>query len=130
MGINAVNPLELPLLNTIILLASGVTITYSHHALINGSRKDTMLGFIYSTLLILIFVICQTLEYQYSSFTLTDGIYGSTFYSLTGLHGIHMVMLVIMLAVCTYRVYNYDFTNVSHIFAESTILYLHVLDVI
>lgn len=130
MGIKAVNPLELPLLNTIILLASGVTITYSHHALINGSRKDTMLGFIYTTLLIFIFVICQTLEYQYSSFTLSDGIYGSTFYSLTGLHGIHMIMLVIMLAVCTYRVYNYDFTNVSHVFAESTILYLHVLDVI
>ncbi len=129
-GIEAISAAELPLLNTIILLASGVTITYGHHALINGDRKNTLYGFIYSTLLILLFVFCQALEYSFASFTITDSVYGSTFFSTTGLHGIHMVMLVIMLAICTYRVYNYDFTNTSHVGAETTILYLHVLDVI
>lgn len=129
-GIEAISPAELPLLNTIILLASGVTITYAHHALINGDRTNTLYGFVYSTLLITLFVVCQYLEYKFSSFTISDGVYGSTFYSLTGLHGLHMIMLILMLAVCTWRIYNYDFTNTSHVGAETTILYLHVLDVI
>lgn len=129
-GILSVDPAELPLLNTIVLLASGVTVTYSHHGLIHGHRNHTFYGFVYTTLLIFIFVMFQYLEYAYSNFTLTDGVYGSTFYSATGLHGLHMIMLTIMLIVCTFRVYNYDFTNTSHVFAESTILYLHVLDVI
>ena len=129
-GIEPISPSELPLLNTIILLASGVTITMGHHALINGNRKDTLYGFIFTTFLIFLFVILQGLEYIFAPFTIADGVYGSTFFSLTGLHGIHMIMLVIMLAVCTWRVYNYDFTNVSHVFAETTVLYLHVLDVL
>lgn len=129
-GIEPISPAELPLLNTIILLASGVTITYAHHALINGNRKNTLYGFIYSTLLIFFFVIFQGLEYHYSGFTLSDGVFGSTFFSLTGLHGLHMIMLTVMLIVCTWRVYNYDFTNTAHVSAEATILYLHVLDVI
>ena len=129
-GIDVISPAELPLLNTIILLASGVTITYAHHALINGNRANTLYGFIYSTLLIALFVMFQFLEYKYAGFTITDGVYGSTFYSLTGLHGLHMIMLTIMLVICTWRVYNYDFTNTSHVGAETTILYLHVLDVI
>ena len=129
-GIEAISAAELPLLNTIILLASGVTITYGHHALINGDRTNTLYGFVYSTLLIVLFVGCQILEYSFSSFTISDSVYGSTFFSTTGLHGVHMVMLAVMLAICTYRVYNYDFTNTAHVGAETTILYLHVLDVI
>ena len=130
MGIEAISPLELPLLNTIILLASGVTITYTHHALVNGNRNDTLYGFIYTTLLIVAFVILQYLEYKYATFTISDGVYGSTFFSLTGLHGLHMIMLTIMLLVCVYKVTSYDFTNNSHLFGETTILYLHVLDVL
>uniref|UniRef100_E3VW21 Cytochrome c oxidase subunit 3 n=1 Tax=[Candida] alai TaxID=434040 RepID=E3VW21_9ASCO len=129
-GIAIISPAELPLLNTIVLLASGVTITYAHHALINGNRTNTLYGFIYSSTLIALFVFFQILEYKYAGFTIADGVYGSTFFSLTGLHGLHMIMLTIMLFLCTWRVYNYDFTNSSHIFAEATILYLHVLDVI
>ena len=130
MGIQAISPEELPLLNTIILLASGVTITMGHHALINGNRLNTLLGFIFTTILIVLFVILQILEYKYAPFSITDGVYGSTFFSLTGLHGIHMIMLAIMLTVCSYRIYNYDFTNNSHVFAELSVLYLHVLDVL
>lgn len=129
-GIDIIAPNELPLLNTIILLASGVTITMGHHAIINNRRNDTILGFILTTLLIILFVILQGLEYKYSSFTISDGVYGSTFYSLTGLHGIHMIMLAIMLIVCSFRIYNYDFTSNSHLFAEVTILYLHILDIL
>ena len=74
MGIEAISPAELPLLNTIILLASGVTITYAHHALINGNRSNTLYGFIYSTLLIALFVFCQILEYSFAGFTISDGV--------------------------------------------------------
>ncbi|WPK27810.1 cytochrome c oxidase subunit 3 (mitochondrion) [Australozyma saopauloensis] len=129
-GIEPISADELPLLNTIILLASGVTVTMGHHALINGNRADTLNGFMYTTMLIILFVMLQGLEYKYAPFTLTDGAYGSTFFSLTGLHGIHMMMLAMMLLVCTYRVYNYDFTNQSHLFGEVTMLYLHVLDML
>lgn len=129
-GIETISADELPLLNTIILLASGATITYAHHAIINGNRSGTLYGFIYSTLLILLFVICQTIEYKTAGFTLTDSVYGSTFYSTTALHGIHMIMLFIMLLVCTLRVYYYSVTDSSHIGLETTILYLHVLDII
>lgn len=129
-GIETISADELPLLNTIILLASGATITYAHHAIINGNRSATIYGFIYSTLLILLFVACQTLEYKYAAFTITDSVYGSTFYSATGLHGLHMIMLFVMLLICTLRVYYYSVTNTSHIGLETTILYLHVLDVI
>lgn len=129
-GIEAISPAELPLLNTIILLASGATITYAHHALLNGNRVNTLYGFTYSTVLIILFVALQGLEYKFAPFTIADSVYGSAFFSTTGLHGLHMIMLAIMLLVCTFRVYNYDFTNSSHVFAETSILYLHVLDVI
>nr|YP_009935111.1 Cox3 [Metschnikowia kipukae]QNS22953.1 Cox3 [Metschnikowia kipukae] len=129
-GMEAISPSELPLLNTIMLLASGVTITMGHHALMNSNRKDTLYGFIFTTLLMALFVMLQGLEYMFSSFTMSDGVYGSTFFSLTGTHGVHMIMLFIMLAVCSWRVYNYDFTNNSHVFAEATVLYLHVLDML
>jgi cytochrome c oxidase subunit 3 len=101
MGIEPISPSELPLLNTIILLASGVTITMGHHALINGNRNDTLYGFIFTTFLIVLFVILQGMEYIFSPFTISDGVYGSTFFSLTGLHGLHMIMLAIMLGTCT-----------------------------
>nr|YP_009922274.1 Cox3 [Metschnikowia matae]QMS50913.1 Cox3 [Metschnikowia matae] len=129
-GIEAMSPSETPLLNTIILLASGVTITMGHHALINSNRKDTLYGFIFTTLLMVMFVILQYFEYMFSSFTITDGVYGSTFYSTTGLHMFHMISTMTMLAVCSWRVYNYDFTNNSHVFAETTVMYLHVLDML
>lgn len=129
-GITAISPNELPLLNTIILLASGVTVTKAHYGLITGIRPLTLRALTLTTLLILIFVILQGLEYRYAPFTISDGVFGSTFYSLTGLHGVHMIMLFIMLFNCTYRIYNYDFTNKGHLFAELSILYLHVLDLL
>lgn len=91
MGISAVNPFELPLLNTIILLSSGVTVTYGHHCLIQGSRKGALYGLIFTILLALIFTFFQLLEYDVSSFTISDGVFGSTFYFGTGFHGLMSV---------------------------------------
>jgi len=88
MGINGINPFELPLLNTIILLSSGVTVTYAHHSVIQGNRKGALYGSIYTILLAALFTALQGIEYTVSSFTISDGIYGSCFYFGTGFHGL------------------------------------------
>jgi cytochrome c oxidase subunit 3 len=92
MGIEGVNPYELPLLNTAILLSSGVTITYAHHSFIQGNRSGTLYGILVTILLASVFTCMQGLEYAVSSFTLSDGIFGSTFYFSTGFHGLHVII--------------------------------------
>jgi cytochrome c oxidase subunit 3 len=92
MGTQAINPLELPLLNTVILLSSGVTVTYAHHSLIQGNRSGTLYGLLFTILLAIIFTILQGVEYSVSSFTLTDSVYGSCFYFGTGFHGLHVIV--------------------------------------
>src|ERR671927_1525369 len=86
MGIEAIDPFELPLANTVILLASGFTVTYSHHYLINGNRKRSLYGLVYTVVLAIIFTALQGVEYSVSSFTISDGAFGSCFYFGTGLY--------------------------------------------
>ena len=85
MGIQAINPFELPLLNTVILLSSGVTVTWAHHSLIQGNRAGTLYGLIATLILAIVFTIFQGIEYTVSSFTISDGIFGTCFYFGTGL---------------------------------------------
>jgi cytochrome c oxidase subunit 3 len=99
MGIEAINPFELPLLNTVILLSSGATITYAHHSLINEKRKGSLIGTIATIILAIIFTLFQALEYKVSSFTLSDGIFGSCFFFGTGFHGLHVIIGTIFLSV-------------------------------
>jgi cytochrome c oxidase subunit 3 len=99
MGISGINPFELPLLNTIILLSSGVTITYAHHSLIQGNRSGALYGSIFTVLLAIVFTIFQGVEYSVSSFTISDGIYASCFYFGTGFHGFHVIIGTVFLAV-------------------------------
>jgi cytochrome c oxidase subunit 3 len=99
MGIDAINPFELPLLNTVILLSSGVTVTYAHHSLIQGNRKGALLGLLYTVLLAIIFTGFQGVEYTVSSFTISDGTYTSCFYFGTGFHGLHVMIGTAFLAV-------------------------------
>lgn len=87
LGVNAINPFELPLLNTVILLSSGITVTYAHHSLIQGNRAGVIYGLIATILLAVVFTIFQGVEYSVSSFTLSDGAFGSCFYFGTGFHG-------------------------------------------
>jgi len=99
MGIQAINPFELPLLNTIILLSSGVSVTYAHHSLIEGNRAGALYGLLYTIVLALIFTGLQGIEYTVSSFTISDGIFGSCFYFGTGFHGLHVIIGTIFLSV-------------------------------
>ena len=92
MGIDSVNPFELPLLNTVLLLSSGFTVTYAHHSLIQGNRSGVLYGLVLTVILALVFTSLQGIEYAVSSFTLSDSTYGSCFYFATGFHGFHVVI--------------------------------------
>jgi cytochrome c oxidase subunit 3 len=99
MGIEAINPFELPLLNTVILLSSGFTVTYAHHSLIQGDRKSALYALVATVLLALVFTGFQGVEYTVSSFTISDGTFGSCFYFGTGFHGLHVIIGTAFLAV-------------------------------
>jgi len=99
MGIEAVNPFELPLLNTVILLSSGVTVTYAHHSLIQGNRKGALYGLVSTVVLAIVFTALQGIEYTVSSFTISDGTFGSCFYFGTGFHGLHVMIGTAFLGV-------------------------------
>src|ERR1700759_693524 len=99
MGIDAINPFELPLLNTMILLSSGVTVTYAHHSLIQGNRSGALYGLVFTIILAVIFTPLQGVEYTVSSFTISDGVFGSCFYFGTGFHGLHVFIGTIFICV-------------------------------
>jgi cytochrome c oxidase subunit 3 len=99
MGIEPINPFELPLLNTVILLSSGATITYAHHSLIKGERKGALYGSIFTVVLALIFTLFQGIEYNVSSFTISDSVFGTCFFFGTGFHGLHVIIGTIFLSV-------------------------------
>lgn len=130
LGIEAINPFELPLLNTVILLSSGVTVTWAHHSIIKGDRFGSIYGTLLTVVLALIFTIFQGIEYSYSSFTLSDGVFGSCFFFATGAHGGHIVIGTIFLAVGLWRIYAYHITSDHHRGIESGILYWHFVDVV
>jgi cytochrome c oxidase subunit 3 len=99
MGIEAINPFELPLLNTVILLSSGVTVTFAHHSLIQGNRANALYGLVTTVILAVIFTGFQGVEYSVSSFTISDGAFGSCFYFGTGFHGLHVMIGTAFIAV-------------------------------
>lgn len=130
MGIEPVNPFELPLLNTVILLSSGATITYAHHSLIQGNRKGSLIGSIFTILLAIIFTGFQGIEYSVSSFTISDGAFGTCFFFGTGFHGLHVIIGTIFLSVALWRIYAYHLTDNHHLGLEAGILYWHFVDVV
>lgn len=130
LGIESINPFELPLLNTVILLSSGVTVTYSHHSLINRNRSGALYGLVYTVILAIIFTALQFVEYSVSSFTISDGTYSSCFYFGTGFHGLHVIIGTIFLAVGFWRLLAYHLTENHHLGFESGILYWHFVDVV
>ena len=114
---------ELPLLNTVILLSSGATVTLSHHCLINGNRKGAIYGLIPTLILAIIFTILQGVEYYSAPFTIADSVFGCCFYFGTGAHGLHVLIGTIFLTVGFFRILAYHQTDHHHIGFESAILY-------
>jgi cytochrome c oxidase subunit 3 len=130
LGIEALNPLAVPLLNTFLLLSSGGYVTYGHHALIQGNRKGAISALIMTLILAIIFTGLQYVEYSEAGFTMADSVFGSTFYASTGLHGFHVIVGTIYIGVAFFRFLNYHLTKTHHVGFEGSILYWHFVDVV
>jgi cytochrome c oxidase subunit III len=122
-GTTVFDPFHLPLVNTLILLTSGTTVTWAHHALLNNDRKGLINGLILTVILGLLFTTVQAWEYAHAAFTFTGNIYGSTFFMATGFHGFHVIIGTIFLMVCLYRAWKGDFTPTQHFGFEAAAWY-------
>jgi heme/copper-type cytochrome/quinol oxidase subunit 3 len=129
-GIQTFSPWEVPLLNTLILLTSGVTVTWAHHAMVAGNREETILGLFFTICLGAIFTGFQGLEYSEAGFCISDGVYGSSFFMATGFHGLHVLIGSIFLAVTLFRQIRYHFTKQHHFGFEAAAWYWHFVDVV
>lgn len=129
-GIDVFDPKAIPLLNTLILLCSGATVTYSHHAITAGKKIDAVWGLVLTIILAVIFTALQAFEYVSANFTITDGIYGSTFFMATGFHGFHVFIGTCFLAVCLVRLYIDHYTVQHHFGFEAAAFYWHFVDVV
>ena len=129
-GTTVFDPFHLPLVNTLILLTSGTTVTWAHHALLNNDRKGLINGLIITVVLGLLFTCVQAWEYAHAAFTFTGNIYGSTFFMATGFHGFHVIIGTIFLMVCLYRAWKGDFTPTQHFGFEAAAWYWHFVDVV
>ncbi len=121
---------DLPFLNTLILLSSGATLTWAHHALNAGNRQSLKTGLLLTIFLGLLFTALQAYEYVHATFTIEDGIYGSAFYLATGFHGFHVIVGTIFLGVCYKRALSGDFTPDAHVGFQSAAWYWHFVDAV
>nr|WOW98975.1 cytochrome c oxidase subunit III [Cixiidae sp.] len=129
-GIMTFNPMEMPLLNTIILLSSGASITWAHHSMLSSKFKTTNKALLITILLGMYFSILQMWEYNQSSFTLADSIYGSSFFMSTGFHGIHVIVGTIFIYICLKRNKKMFMTKIHHAGLEMAAWYWHFVDVV
>lgn len=129
-GIITFNPLQVPFLNTCILLLSGATITFTHHSLIVKDYESVFLGFSETLFCAILFTLFQLDEYLTSPFAISDGIYGSVFYMITGLHGSHVIIGTIFIAVSFVRFLRRHFTINHHLGFEFAAWYWHFVDVV
>lgn len=124
------DPWGLPLFNTLILLLSGTTITWAHHALQVGDRKGMLQGLALTIMLGLIFTACQAYEYQHAAFQFSGHIYGSVFFMATGFHGAHVIIGTIFLIVVFFQARAGHFTPKQHFGFEAAAWYWHFVDVV
>ncbi len=129
-GIEVLDPWHLPLLNTLLLLTSGTTVTWAHHALLNGDREGLKKGLMATIILGLIFTSVQAYEYAHAPFHFKNSIYGSTFFMATGFHGFHVIVGTIFLIVCLIRALKGQFTPKQHLGFEFAAWYWHFVDVV
>ena len=129
-NIETFNAFHLPLMMTLILLLSGTTVTWAHHAIVEGDRKTASVALGLTVILGILFSCFQVYEYSHAHFGFSDGIYPSTFFMATGFHGFHVLIGTIFLAVCWFRVRSGHFTPKSHFGFEAAAWYWHFVDVV
>ena len=127
-SIVAMNTYTIPLTNTFLLLSSGATITWSHHAIVLRAKRQTILSLIYTLVLAVLFTYFQGLEYVSAPFNISDSIYGSCFYMATGFHGFHVFVGTVAIFISFVRIVLNHSTNTHHFGFESAIWYWHFVD--
>ncbi|MCL4124607.1 UNVERIFIED_CONTAM: hypothetical protein GTU68_039828 [Idotea baltica] len=129
-----VDPFNLPLINTVVLLLSGCTVTWAHHALIHGNvRKDLIAGLALTVVLGVAFTALQAYEYihlLHEGWKFGEDIFYSNFFMATGFHGFHVIIGTIFLFVCLIRAMRGDFTPNQHVGFEAAAWYWHFVDVV
>jgi cytochrome c oxidase subunit 3 len=124
------DPWKIPYFNTVLLITSGATTTWGHHALLFGDKKKGLLGLVLTLALGLVFLYSQALEFLGSPFSISDGVYTSTFFMATGFHGFHVFCGFVFLVACTTRLYFNHYTREHHIGFEAAAWYWHFVDVV
>lgn len=129
-GIKTFDAWDLPFMNTLILLLSGTTVTWAHHALLHGDRKGLIQGLACTVFLGVMFTVCQAFEYHHAQFGLGTNNYSSNFFMATGFHGFHVIIGTIFLAVCLIRAAKGQLTPEHHLGFEFAAWYWHFVDVV
>nr|YP_010968348.1 cytochrome c oxidase subunit III [Paraponera clavata]WNO15837.1 cytochrome c oxidase subunit III [Paraponera clavata] len=130
LGIKPFNPLDIPLLNTIILISSGLTVTWTHHSILQNNFKESKISLLMTIMLGIFFTSLQLIEYMESPFTIADSIYGSTFFVATGFHGLHVIIGTLFLYISFARMINLHFSKIHHFSFEGATWYWHFVDVV
>ena len=129
-NIPTADPFDMPFFMTLILLFSGTTVTWAHHAVLHNNKRDLVRALALTVALGLSFSLCQAYEYAHTDFTLKSGMFGSTFFMATGFHGLHVIIGTIFLAVCLWRARQDQFTADSHFGLTAAAWYWHFVDVV
>nr|YP_010925935.1 cytochrome c oxidase subunit III [Lamproglena chinensis]WKF18932.1 cytochrome c oxidase subunit 3 [Lamproglena chinensis] len=129
-GITPFNPLEIPLLNTMVLLSSGVTVTWAHHSVMGNNHSASFKSLLITVILGVYFTLLQAMEYYESPFTFSDSIYGSTFFLTTGFHGVHVIIGTLFLFTILTRLNKGELSGEHHFGFEAAAWYWHFVDVI
>nr|AXS66115.1 cytochrome c oxidase subunit 3 [Curculionoidea sp. 28 KM-2017] len=129
-SIKTFNPLEIPLLNTLVLLSSGISITWAHHSIMENNFNQATQGLSMTVLLGGFFTILQSFEYWEAPFSIADSVFGASFFMTTGLHGIHVIIGSSFLMICLVRLYLNHFSHLHHFGFEAAAWYWHFVDVV
>jgi cytochrome c oxidase subunit 3 len=129
-AISTISTYTIPLTNTFILLTSGATVTWAHHAVLARAKRHALVALIFTLSLASLFTSLQGLEYVNAPFNISDGVYGSCFYLATGFHGLHVFIGTIAIFVSFIRLILNHFTDKHHFGFESAIWYWHFVDVV
>nr|ANM47950.1 cytochrome c oxidase subunit III [Andrena camellia] len=129
-SIKQMNPYNIPMLNSVVLVSSGITVTWTHYALLTENSSDAKLSFMMTIILGVYFTLLQIIEYFEATFCFNDSIYGSIFFMTTGFHGSHVNIGLIFLTTCFMRMKNKHFSKMHHLHFETASWYWHFVDII
>lgn len=124
------NPYNIPLLNTLILLRSGVSITWCHYSILKGNLKNGKFSILITLFLGILFILFQYIEYSESYFSISDSIYGSIFFMITGFHGLHVIIGALFILISLIRLYSNHYSIYHHFGFEAASWYWHFVDVV